>query len=105
MAFVSSLQVFYEMRFCTNFYNIMLYTEDFSMGHYVGFSQIRSHMCVCMCVCLCVSVCVCVCLCVCVCVSPPLRPLITSDVMGHDMNLVWLLKVLCPLCGSYSQYQ
>ena len=86
--FASSI---YEMRFCTNFYNIMLYTEDFSVHHYVGFSQIGSHMCVCMCVC------VCVCVCLCVCVSPPPMPLITSDVMGHD--------VLRPLCGSYSQYQ
>ena len=43
MAFVSSLQVFYEMRFCTRFF-IMLYTEDFSMRHYVGFSQIGSQL-------------------------------------------------------------
>ena len=28
MAFVKSLYVFYEMRFCTKFF-IMLYTEDF----------------------------------------------------------------------------
>ena len=27
------------MRFCT-----MVYTEDFTMRHYVGFSQIGSHM-------------------------------------------------------------
>ena len=25
----------------------MLYTEDFTMRHYVGFSQIGSHMCIC----------------------------------------------------------
>ena len=43
MAFVSLLQVFYEMRFlCCVF--ILLYTEDFSMRHYVGFSQIGSHI-------------------------------------------------------------
>ena len=32
MAFVKSLQVFYE-----------IYTENFSMHHYVGFSLIKSH--------------------------------------------------------------
>ena len=31
------------MRFLYQVF-IMLYTEDFSMRHYVGFSQIRSHM-------------------------------------------------------------
>ena len=30
---------------CLNQGFIMLYTEDFTMRHYVGFSQIRSHIC------------------------------------------------------------
>ena len=54
----------------------MLYTEDFNMHHYVGFSQIGHilyvcvYVCVCVC-CVCVRVCVCVlrvCTCVCTCV-------------------------------------
>ena len=32
----------------------MLYTEDFTMCHYVGFSQIGSHMYMCLFVCLCI---------------------------------------------------
>ena len=43
MVFVSSLQVFYEMRFLYQVF-IMLYTEDFSMRHYVGVLQIGSHL-------------------------------------------------------------
>ena len=43
MAFVSSLQVFYEMHFLYEVF-VMLYTEDFSMRYYVGFSQIGSHI-------------------------------------------------------------
>ena len=31
------------MHFCTKFF-IMLYIKDFSMHHYVGFSQIESHI-------------------------------------------------------------
>ena len=42
MAFVSSLPVFYEMHFLYQVF-IMLYTEDFSMYHYVRFLQIGSH--------------------------------------------------------------
>ena len=41
MAFISSLLVFYEMRFLYQVF-IMLYTEDFSMHHYVRFPQIGS---------------------------------------------------------------
>ena len=43
MVFVSSLKLFYKMRFLYIVF-IMLYTEDFSMRHYVGFSQIGSHI-------------------------------------------------------------
>ena len=35
-------------------------------------------------VCMCVFVCMCVC--VCVCVSPPLRLLITSGIIWHDID-------------------
>ena len=43
MTFVTSLQVFYEMHFLYLVF-IILYTKDFSMRHYVGFSQIGSHI-------------------------------------------------------------
>ena len=46
----------------------MFYTEDFCMHHYVGFSQIGSHLYFYMCVCTSVFVCMSVCVCVCVCV-------------------------------------
>ena len=39
----------------------MLYTEDFSMHHYVGFSQIGSHLYFYMCVRTSVFIIVCVC--------------------------------------------
>ena len=57
----------------------MLYTEDFSMHHYVGFSQIGSQI---------VSVLMSVCVCVFVCVCLPLRLLITGGVMWSDMDLI-----------------
>ena len=75
-----------------------------------GFLQLflcgRQYMCLCVCVyvCVCVGMCVCVWVCVyvCVCVCPPLRLLITSGVMWHDMGSIWLVKqVLQLLYGSY----
>ena len=56
--------------------------------------------------CVCVYVCVvCVCVCVCVCVSPPLRQLITSGVMWHDMDSIRLVKqVIQLLYGNCSCY-
>ena len=47
-------------------------------------------MSVCM---LCVCVCVCVCVCACMCVLP-LRLLITSDVIWHDMDPILLVLQL-----------
>ena len=40
---------------------------------------------------------VCVHVCVCVCVFSPLRLLITSDTMWHDMNLIRLVKQVLQL--------
>ena len=46
IAFVSSLQLFlWNTFFVLSF--IMLYNEDYSMHHYVGFSQIGSHIIAC----------------------------------------------------------
>ena len=52
--------------------------------HKKAHNRIGMSVCVFVCVCVCVFACVCVCVCVCVC--PPLRLLITSGVMWHDMN-------------------
>ena len=43
MAFVSSLKVFYEIHVLYQVF-IMLYTENFSMRHYVWFLQIGSRI-------------------------------------------------------------
>ena len=58
---------------------------------------VRVFVCVCVsagCVCVCVCMCVCVCVCVfaCVCVCLPLRLLITSGVIWHDIKPIWLIK-------------
>ena len=45
-----------------------------------------------LCGCLYVCLCVCVFVCVCMRVCPPLRLLITSGVMWHDMNPIPLVK-------------
>ena len=42
-------------------------------------------------------VCVCLCACVCVCVCLPLRLLITSDMMWHDIDLIGLVKQVLQL--------
>ena len=41
---------------------------------------------------------VCMGMCVCVCVRPPLRLLITSGVMWHDMDSIRLVKQILLLC-------
>ena len=55
--------------------------------------------CFCVDICMFVHVCVCVCVClrVCVCVCLPLRLLITSGVMWHDMNPIRLVKQVLQL--------
>ena len=51
-------------------------------------------------------VCMRVCVCVCMRVCPPLRLLITSGVMWHDMDLIRLVKqVLQLLYGNCSHYR
>ena len=76
MAFASSLQLFYEMRFLT---------EDFSMCHYVGFSQIGpqpTYLGIFHCI---QSVCVgpCVCVHACLCVKS-----VTTDIAKDSGNFV-----------------